>query len=567
MRCIELRNVLFYFATCRNTVFAVIYGIVAILLFVLAIFIFLVSAPVVGASLIALIVISSDTLQISIPSPTIAFLALGSLIVWVLSLRALPQCFRRMYSDETFGVPTTLAPLLQLTNDIADKTNVKRFDRILLTPDAGAATAQIGNRRLLLIGLMTIEYLTVDELRAVIAHECGHHHQNAMLVNRMHNRNIKLYEAFRASFSEVVDFSNRQGMGIVSSFTSYSMVPQILVFLGYGWFLSGMSRIVRNKEYEFYCDSVAVRAVGGKHIATALERLTELHLAISIGQNGSARLAYDRAEFRLALRQVHMEMLGEKAAVMKQCSSSHPATEVRIRRALGNRRTANVRTEGGASLLGEEAMDLLWMYVRVAVNEATKGKLNTTVAQPLDWLILPAGEAVATQPIRMDCEFCGGICDKKRLYVAIGQVVLDNQRKGMWMELRACKACFELGDTYRRRFLIAIWFGAMGLFTVGASQMIFTLLMLKILHIAEPPTVTLFAVNMVLWLFIVWKSLWFYASARTKLLTKDIRLRIRAAKCSFHKEFPTFGALPVVMFFGRIRRPSQVTSFRLVRRI
>jgi len=70
--------------------------------------------------------------------------------------------------------------LLALVEDVAREVGHPVPDETYLEPDANAAVTEVGppllrKRRVLILGLPLLDLLTVDQLRAVIAHEFGHY--------------------------------------------------------------------------------------------------------------------------------------------------------------------------------------------------------------------------------------------------------------------------------------------------------------------------------------------------------------------------------------------------------
>ena len=70
--------------------------------------------------------------------------------------------------------------LFALVHEVAEEVGHPMPDETYLAPDANAAVTEVGpmflaKKRVLILGLPLLELLTVDQLRAVIAHEFGHY--------------------------------------------------------------------------------------------------------------------------------------------------------------------------------------------------------------------------------------------------------------------------------------------------------------------------------------------------------------------------------------------------------
>ncbi|MDG4823218.1 M48 family metalloprotease [Asanoa sp. WMMD1127] len=166
------------------------------------------------------------------------------------------------------GVPLTPgeAPQLWATvQELAAAVRTRVPDEIRLVPDVNAAVSEdarllglLGGRRYLYIGLPLLQAMTVDQLRAVIAHELGHY-------SGLHTRLAGI--AYRGRLTIA---------GTVGELSPYN--PMGWVFRLYG----GLYRLVDNvvaRRQELEADRAAVRVAGRSAAIAALRELPGLDAA------------------------------------------------------------------------------------------------------------------------------------------------------------------------------------------------------------------------------------------------------------------------------------------------
>lgn len=168
--------------------------------------------------------------------------------------------------------------------DVAADVGVSEFQAVYLNAELDISTFCIGRGRYLNLSVIALKYLTEAELRAVIAHECAHHHNKAMLLNRTYNRANILFSSFANSLISAVSTFNKVFNGnILLSQTlgagAFALLPLIPCLYLYRYFLTFTGFLVKDAEYEFYCDSVAAKYIGGNIFASALQKLVDLHVS------------------------------------------------------------------------------------------------------------------------------------------------------------------------------------------------------------------------------------------------------------------------------------------------
>jgi Zn-dependent protease with chaperone function len=174
--------------------------------------------------------------------------------------------------------------VISLIQNVSNDVGISPFQAVYLNSELDISTFYIGRGRYLNLSAIALNYLTEQEMRAVIAHECAHHHNNAMLLNRTHYRAVILFESFAntlaGTFSTFEKLAKKNvllsqlfGSGMLT------LLPLIPCLYMYRFFLLLMATLTRDAEYEYYCDSVAAKYVGGNILASALQKLFDLHLA------------------------------------------------------------------------------------------------------------------------------------------------------------------------------------------------------------------------------------------------------------------------------------------------
>ncbi|WP_254173127.1 M48 family metallopeptidase [Planktothrix pseudagardhii] len=174
--------------------------------------------------------------------------------------------------------------ILSLVEQVADDVGISRFEAVYLNSELDISTFYIGRGRYLNLSVIALTYLTEDELKAVIAHECGHHHHNAMLINRSYYRSFLFFESFVKALTETISTIQRRAKEIsffmffycYSPIALYGILPSLYI---YDLFLFFMGILIRNSEYEYYCDLVAAKYSGGNILASALQKVFDLHIA------------------------------------------------------------------------------------------------------------------------------------------------------------------------------------------------------------------------------------------------------------------------------------------------
>jgi Zn-dependent protease with chaperone function len=195
------------------------------------------------------------------------YAALAALIVGGAALVALVRATRVRREDPNgLTVTPDQAPQLwDLVRDLADQVDTRAPDTILLVPEVNAAVSEnarllglVGGRRTLLVGLPLLQAYSVDQLRAVLAHEMGHY-------SRSHTRLAAVTYRGKMTMTYIVSHVGPENL-FGRLFTGYARL----------YFLVE-SAVSRRQEVE--ADRAAVRVAGRTATADALADLPVLDAA------------------------------------------------------------------------------------------------------------------------------------------------------------------------------------------------------------------------------------------------------------------------------------------------
>jgi Zn-dependent protease with chaperone function len=280
----------------------------------------------------------------------------GALVTCLVSIKSLQALFYVGFGRLAPGyqlLPANgkaQARLLRIVDSVCATTNVSRFRKIFLTNSANIATLYTAGGRYLVLGVSCLKYLTAQELRALIAHECGHHHNGAMLLSRVHYRTVMLFKAIESVWA--IAYKSARKIAKDEDFLTKSMspidvlrnnlggmvnamaIPLLIGLLVYRVFLQLVGVMIEDPEYEFYCDSVACHFFGGRTFCSALQKMVDLDLAERIAariQKVRERVYGDLVDEEYEkIRQIEPEIRRQTSA---QKVGTHPPLYARFGRA------------------------------------------------------------------------------------------------------------------------------------------------------------------------------------------------------------------------------------------
>ncbi len=284
------------------------------------------------------------------------------------------------FGSGSFGIRKTEADcprLFAAVKDVAERVDTDPVDEIWIAPGADISVHQEGRgpfglfgsrRRVLTLGLCMMPYLTITELKSILAHEYAHFsHQDTM------------YNRFVAQVSLAIGKA-RQGMAETGGWVTWINPFYWFFFLyakSYALLSSGFSR-----SREYLADRMACCLYGGDVFVTALQKaITEGSLfEITIYENIIRKLEKGKAyvnayeEFRKfrnggltteELEQFSRKIIQEKPSLF----ASHPTFAERVEAAKALPRSSKKDTVAARSLfekpdeIEKELTDFLTGYV------------------------------------------------------------------------------------------------------------------------------------------------------------------------------------------------------------
>lgn len=182
--------------------------------------------------------------------------------------------------------PTDVPALFALIDELMTHLDTPRFHRVVITDDFNAAVSQRpllgpfgGYQNWLILGLPMLEALSLDEYRAVLAHELGH-------LSRAHGRFGAWIYRIRVAWTRIITQleSNRRWGHQVFEWFLERWAPY---FNAYSFVLA------RRQEYE--ADRQAAQLAGADALARALVTMTVQGERIDTFWRGVARRAAEQA--------------------------------------------------------------------------------------------------------------------------------------------------------------------------------------------------------------------------------------------------------------------------------
>ena len=192
--------------------------------------------------------------------------------------------FKKDENDSRVGVEEADCPeLFAMLRDVAEKTRCKMPKHVFLSPDVNACVFYDTSfwsiffpvRKNLEIGLGLFDGTSVEEVKAIIAHEFGHFSQNSMKVGSgVYVTNTILHDLVfgRDFWDEKVDSICRSGYSIIRCFGKLtrwlSDRVRAVTVLVYKYVQKGYLRLSRYMEYD--ADDIATQCVGKDVFVSAL---------------------------------------------------------------------------------------------------------------------------------------------------------------------------------------------------------------------------------------------------------------------------------------------------------
>lgn len=202
------------------------------------------------------------------------FWLLGGIVGSALSFYGVIRILIIGFGKQKTGHECYIPAVLSLVEETTNKLRVSGFEKIYLSTYSDIATYYSTGGKFLILSIIAVKYLSKNELEAVIAHECAHHHHGSMLLNRIHYRMVRLFEGFVSSilesYSTIDKMSNSTMFEYVGNAARFTFLIEIFYINVFRTYLLIMGFLLNDAEYEYYCDSIAVKECGGRIFASAL---------------------------------------------------------------------------------------------------------------------------------------------------------------------------------------------------------------------------------------------------------------------------------------------------------
>lgn len=152
---------------------------------------------------------------------------------------------------------------------------VYQFDMSRNTKKANAAFTGLGRTKRVILGDTLLESFTLEEIRAVVAHEVGHF-SHAHLVKGLLFNGAALFGFFGAAQWAYGALAPRLGYGAAGDLAG---LPLVFLLLGVAGFLFQPASNALSRAFEREADRYAFAKTAPSHMAAALRRLAEQNLA------------------------------------------------------------------------------------------------------------------------------------------------------------------------------------------------------------------------------------------------------------------------------------------------
>lgn len=175
--------------------------------------------------------------------------------------------------------------LYSFIQSIATKVDTDTPKKIFLSPDVNASVFYDSSfwsmflpvKKNLIIGMGLVNIVTVNEFRAILAHEFGHFSQKTMKVGSyVYNVNRIIYnmlfenDSYTKLANSISGFSNHLSLFVIIAMKINQGIQYILRQI---YTVVNKSYMALSREMEFHADEVAANVAGSKALADSLLRL------------------------------------------------------------------------------------------------------------------------------------------------------------------------------------------------------------------------------------------------------------------------------------------------------
>lgn len=344
-------------------------AIAAILLFIIVYFVLIGLAVALTALCVyagVILIVSMPraiTILLGIGLASLGFLVLIFLVKFIFKSHKIDRSHLQEITEEEE------AQLFALIQEIVTEVGTNFPKKVYLSADVNASVFYDSSflsmflpiKKNLQIGIGLVNCVTVEELKAILAHEFGHFSQRTMKVGSY------VYNVNQVIFNMLTDndsYDNLiQGWANVSGYFSIFVLIAVKIIEAIQWILGKMYEVVNlsymglSREMEFHADEIAASVTGYQPLKTSLLRLDlanqSYHAVLNyygnkIKDNFKSENLYKEHRYVLgflakerqlpfanALPQVTVEELNKynkSKLVIKDQWASHPSTEDRVSR-------------------------------------------------------------------------------------------------------------------------------------------------------------------------------------------------------------------------------------------
>ena len=214
--------------------------------------------------------------------------------IWLCGIIFIPICTyinlkllkRQFYYTPLAFRKNNIPKLTALVCEVCNIMAVKQFDIIEVVDDFDISTSLMGNKKIIRISKPALMYLSEAEIKAIVAHECGHHLNSLMLINRIHYRFMLLFNTYYLTTKNYLRFIDKTLLKkykyiFDNIWGAIFILPTFLnILFGYIAFL--YIKIIEkifsysNHKIEYYCDFVAAEKFGSNILSSALVKYSNL---------------------------------------------------------------------------------------------------------------------------------------------------------------------------------------------------------------------------------------------------------------------------------------------------
>ncbi len=282
---------------------------------------------------------------VKIPSAVIVLLTGLAIVILLFGSSFVVKLFRIMFSSfyKSKQAPQkiiTSANLITLANDVAQNCRIHRFSAIYLISNDLFTSVAFFRKKNLCIGPDILRLMPAEEIKALIAHEAGHHRLAQFGYDLLQFYFFNVYNQLNTFFSQAREYNNDTEGGLMKIVMgSWRAIIWCISKLHSSFLLLITFFQKRNQgsnyEFEFLCDKNAVKHYGANVMMAALDHFIAIKLFESLypGKIGSI----PNLQTLISKNTAHPEYTAQHQAMLDASTITHPSlAERRLRIALFN---------------------------------------------------------------------------------------------------------------------------------------------------------------------------------------------------------------------------------------